>query len=60
MSNTSATQVQHEWDTSGTSATQVQHEHHTNDASVTRVKNFDFGNYTSKNIFIPLYLLHGK
>ena len=45
----------HECDTS---ATQVTHECYTKDTSATRVKNYDFDNYTSKNIFSHPYICY--
>lgn len=66
MSDMSA-RVQHkqrECNTSETSATRMQHVCQTscgtNYTSARRVKNFDFDDDTNKNIFTPLYLLHGK
>ena len=58
--------MQHEWDMSDTSPKQVQHKdntsatqvlHYMNDTSATRV-NFDFDNYTSKNIFSHPYIYY--
>ena len=37
-------------------ATQVRNECHTNNTNATRVKNFDFYNYTGKNIFSHPYI----
>ena len=36
----------------------LQKEQYTNDLGVTRVKNFDFDNYTSKNMFSYLYYIY--
>ena len=46
-SDTSATQMQHEWHKQHTSKTRVRHKRHES----TQEKNFDFDNYISENIF---------
>ena len=53
--NTSARHKRHECDTN---ATRVRYECYTNDTSATWVKNFDFDDYTSKNIFSHPYIYY--
>ena len=52
----------HKCDTCDTNATRVRHKGHECDRSTTRVrhewKNFDFDNYTSKNIFSHCYIYY--
>ena len=45
-------------DTSESRATRMQHECDTSDTSATWVKNFDFDNDTSKNIFSHPYIYY--
>ena len=58
MSDTNATQVPHECDTSITRTARVQSECYTTDTTATRVKNFDFDSGTSKNIFRTPYICY--